>query len=417
VCRAPPAPGMYQIPAAGRGAGGALSARAGIVISRGPMSPPPGRQAGRADAASRARSCAWRCPAAAAPLLAACGGVQSTLQPSGPAARAIADLWWVLFAVSALVFLIVCGLLALALLRRREAGGGAGGSSPPLPTAPGAERPQGQEQAPPRAVLLGTAAADRRAVRWVLGGGVLASGVVLTGTLIVTLRTLGLLSAPDRPADLTIEVVGWQWWWEVRYLDPAGRERFETANEIHIPVGQRVRVRLKSADVIHSFWVPRLAGKLDMIPGRTTQFWVQADEPGIFRGQCAEYCAGPHALMAFHVVAEPEAEFRAWAARQAQGEARATDSLAVRGRRVFLGSACAACHAVRGTPAVGNTGPDLTHVAGRLTLAAGTTPNTPGYLAGWISNPQQIKPGNHMPAVPLGAEAFIALLRYLQTLK
>lgn len=360
---------------------------------------------------------------AAALLLAACDGVQSTLEPNGPAAKSIADLWWVLFAVAAVVFVIVCALLAFALFHK----GREEGVPVPLPTASGAEEQSeadgqresetGEAEGPPREVRLDTAESDRRSVRWVVIGGVAVSGVILIGTLIFTLYTLGVLENRDEPPQLTIEVTGWQWWWEIHYFDAEGKYLFETANEIHIPVGERVRVRLRAGDVIHSFWVPQLAGKLDMIPGRVNEFWIEADDPGIYRGQCAEYCAGPHALMAFPLVAESEAEFRAWVARQRGPGIPPTEPLAARGREVFLTKGCAACHAVRGTPADGEFGPDLTHVASRLTLAAGTVPNTKGYMGGWIANPHEVKPGNKMPAVPLGSEEFIALLHYMQSLR
>jgi cytochrome c oxidase subunit 2 len=378
----------------------------------------------------------WIGGALAAAVLAACDGPQSALAPNGPAATAISGLYWVLTGISAVVFLVVCGLLAYALFRHRDFDG----ERPPLPLNPQAQRekekrlrnaarPQAEAQDggeqteltlsddPPLPVALDTTESDRRSVRWVVLGGVAIPAVILTGTLIFTLYTLGALTERETPPDLTIEAIGWQWWWEIHYYDSEGRQLFETANEVHIPAGKRVRVRLRAGDVIHSFWVPQLAGKMDMIPGRINQFWIEADEPGVYRGQCAEYCAGPHALMAFLVIAEPEEEFRAWVARQSQGEVTLADPLAVAGRQVFLESGCAACHAVRDTPAVANLGPDLTHVASRRTLAAVTIPNTKGHLGGWISNPQEIKPGNKMPAVPMDSEAFIALLRYVQSLK
>jgi cytochrome c oxidase subunit 2 len=367
-------------------------------------------------------------------LLSACDGVQSTLEANGPAAAKIADLYWLLTAISALIFLLVCGLLAYALFRRRNAEG----ERPPLRLTPksakekrerlegesdggGGEGGDGQELTEsddtPLDIQLDTAESDRKSVRWVVAGGVAMPAVILIGVFIFTLDTLGFVHNQDEPPFLTIEVIGWQWWWEARYLDAQGEPLFETANELHIPAGKRVQVRLKSADVIHSFWVPQLAGKLDMIPGRTNQFWIQADEPGIYRGQCAEYCEEQHAHMAFLVIAEPEAEFREWVAHQAQPAPVPDDPLALAGREVFMSNACAACHAVRGTPAVGEIAPDLTHVASRLTLGAVTISNTKGHMGGWINNPQEIKPAVKMPAVPLDSEEFVALLHYMQSLK
>ncbi|HEV2149869.1 MAG TPA: cytochrome c oxidase subunit II [Longimicrobiaceae bacterium] len=404
----------------------------------------PGRSSGPALRRFR-RGAAY----AAALFLAACDGPQSALAPNGPAAAAVADLWWVMLAIATLVSLAVFAALLYALFHRRDFRG----ERPTLPLTAGAEQKKRDARADesqpetadeqrrrgddPVDVLLDTTGSDRRSVRWVLAMGVGVSGVILVGTLLFTLTTLGALHGREAPPDLTIEVTGWQWWWEVHYFDREGRQLFEAANEIHVPVGKRVRVRLRAADVIHSFWVPQLAGKLDMIPGRTNQFWIQADRPGVYRGQCAEYCAGPHALMAFLVIAEPEAEFRAWMARQREpaaspesaapthphGETEAGSghehggNVLRRGREVFLTAGCAECHTVRGTPAGGNVGPDLTHLASRRTLAAVTIPNTKGHLGGWITSPQEIKPGNKMPAVPLEPEALLALLHYLQSLK
>jgi cytochrome c oxidase subunit 2 len=241
--------------------------------------------------------------------------------------------------------------------------------------------------------------------------------LILVPLLFWTMRTLAALDPEQRRPDLVVEVTGKQWWWEARYRDSRPSRNFVTANEVHIPVGRRVELRLTSTDVIHSFWVPQLQGKTDLIPGRENVTWIEASRPGIYRGRCAEYCGHQHANMGFLVVAQSPEEYEAWAARQRRPAAEPGDSIGRVGRQAFLESACALCHAVRGTPAGGNAGPDLTHVAGRRTLAAALLPNTPGHLGGWITNPQALKPGSRMPRVPLSPEAFQHIHQYIQTLK
>ncbi|MGH7581234.1 MAG: cytochrome c oxidase subunit II, partial [Gemmatimonadales bacterium] len=216
---------------------------------------------------------------------------------------------------------------------------------------------------------------------------------------------------------LVVDLVGKQWWWEIRYRDADPTKVFVTANELHIPVGRRVELRLTSTDVIHSFWVPELQGKTDLIPGRENVTWIQADRPGVYGGRCAEYCGIQHATMGLLVVAQPPAEYENWTAGQRRTASEPHDSMASLGRAAFLGSACAFCHAVRGTPAGGNAGPDLTHVASRRTLAAALLPNSAGHLGGWIANPQALKPGSRMPTVPLSREEFRRIHHYLLTLE
>jgi cytochrome c oxidase subunit 2 len=216
----------------------------------------------------------------------------------------------------------------------------------------------------------------------------------------------------EAPA-VRIEVVGHQWWWEIVYLDAGGRRDFATANEIRIPAGRPVELRLASGDVLHSFWVPSLAGKLDLIPGRTHVLRVAAQTPGLYRGQCAEYCGGPHALMGLYVLAETPERFEAWRSGQREPAASGPE----RGRTLFA-SLCAACHAVRGTRAAGALGPDLTHVASRLSLAAAALPNDDASRARWIAAGQHVKPGNLMPQFPgLAAEDLAALTAYLAALR
>jgi cytochrome c oxidase subunit 2 len=336
----------------------------------------------------------------AACLLCACSGQQSALDVRGPAAARIADLWWLMLGVAAAVYLVVAALLVVLLLRRRrgevapEASGVAGvAGEPGVPGAPDA--------------------AERRGAAWVVVGGAVLPALILTAVFAVTLRTLSALGVPPG-ADLTIRVAGRQFWWEVTYPDGGA---VVTANEIHIPTGRRVRLELTSPDVIHSLWVPNLQGKTDHIPGKTTVMWLQADRPGVSRGQCAEYCGIQHTHMALLVVAQPPAEFENWLAAQRRPAVAPTDSLGRQGRDVFIALGCAYCHAVRGERTVGLLGPDLTHFAGRRTIAAATLPNTRENLAAWVVDPQRVKPGSKMPATPLAPEQLNALLSYLESLR
>ena len=299
-------------------------------------------------------------------------GIQSTLNPQGPDAALIAEMSWVLFAGAALIFLVVMALAALAVFARRER-------------------------------------AARLSPGWlVIGGGIVFPVVTLFALLMYSLARAGSLLPADENA-LRIEVVGEQWWWRVHYLDAAGGRDFATANEIRVPVGRTVELLLRSGDVIHSFWVPVLAGKLDMIPGRTNRLRLRAERPGEFRGQCAEYCGGPHAFMALFVVAEEEAAFQRWAEEQRKPATEADAS--------FVAN-CGSCHTVRGTQAAGALGPDLTHVGSRLSIGAGLLPNNAGALAGWIASSQHLKPGNLMPSFHhFSGEELRAMAAYLQTLK
>ncbi len=261
--------------------------------------------------------------------------------------------------------------------------------------------------APPRerrmamavAVAAGATVATLIAVLFLSFG----SGKELTGT------------AP--PDALQIRVTGRQWFWDVEYRDSVPSRWATTANEIHVPVGRPVVFQLRSNDVIHSFWVPNLGVKRDMIPGQETSIWFQADTPGVYRGQCAEFCGHQHAKMAFLVVAEPPDRFAAWLDRQRDTARTPGDSLARRGQEVFLASSCVMCHAIGGTPAGSRVGPNLTHLASRRTIAAGTLPNSRGHLAGWIVDPQQIKPGARMPPNALEPHDLQALLAYLESLE
>jgi cytochrome c oxidase subunit 2 len=306
-------------------------------------------------------------------------GVQSALAPRGPAAAEIAQIAWVLFAGAAVVLAVVLALTAYAVFARRE-----------------------------RAARLSPR-------RLIVGGGIAFPAIVLSALLVWTVAR-GMPAALGGEA-LAIEVIGEQWWWRVHYLDADGRRDFATANEIRIPAGRTVELRLASADVVHSFWVPALAGKLDMIPGRTNRLRVRADRPGEFRAQCAEYCGGPHALMALYVLAEPPEAFDRWAAEQRQAAASPASELQQRGRALLLAN-CATCHTVRGTPAAGRRGPDLTHVGSRRSIGAGLLPANAGTFAAWISSSQHLKPGNLMPSFEsFGAEDLRALAAYLESLR
>ncbi|MFL6230179.1 MAG: cytochrome c oxidase subunit II [Pyrinomonadaceae bacterium] len=325
---------------------------------------------------------------------------QTPLDPAGPHAGGISRLWWVFFYVLVVVFVLVMIAVAVAVSRgRAQRRSLAGGVEIPPP----ATRPEGGQE---RRMTSAVAAATAVTVVILF---VLLVASFLTGRSITMTRT-------DQSA-LTIEVTGHQWWWEVRYDDPTPANIFTTANEIHIPVGVPVILRLKSTDVIHSFWVPNLAGKKDLIPGKSSSVWLKADRAGVYRGQCAEYCGAQHAHMALNVVADPPEQFWAWIAAQRQPAAQPMTDAQKRGQQVFLSSPCIMCHTVQGTQAGGAVGPNLTHLASRGSIAANTLPNSRGHLAGWVMDAQSTKPGSLMPPMSLTSEDLQALLDYLQSLK
>jgi cytochrome c oxidase subunit 2 len=241
---------------------------------------------------------------------------------------------------------------------------------------------------------------------------------VLVGFAVWNYYVLASIAGPRTDAPVTIEVTGHQWWWEVRYLNgDQDHPAFVTANEIHIPLRTPVKVVLHTADVIHSFWVPALSGKMDTIPGQNNTTWLQADQPGIYRGQCTEYCGQQHAHMGFIVTAESQSAFDRWWSEQASGpKFGEANTGAQHGQNIFM-QHCAVCHTVRGTLAQGKIGPDLSHLMERKTIAAATLPNTIGALSGWISNPQHIKPGNYMPTLTLTAVELSSLRDFLKTLQ
>jgi cytochrome c oxidase subunit 2 len=319
---------------------------------------------------------------------------QSALDPAGPAAVYIARLWWLMFWLTTAVFVVTIGFLAWGVLRGRR---------PP----PFVER---------RRQIRPDPASDR-ALTGAVAMAVGATVVILFGVLLASFLTERAVSARGAASAVTIDITGYQWWWQIEYEDPNPSLRVTTANEIHIPIGRPVALKVTSRDVIHSFWVPNLQGKRDLIPGYTTAIWIQADRPGVFRGQCAEFCGYQHAHMAFYVTAESDDEFQRWLTAQRAEAATPSSDTERHGRDVFLSSTCTQCHTIRGTIAGARLGPDLTHVASRGTIAAGTLPNTVGHLAGWVSDSQSIKPGNRMPPNAISGDDLQALLVYLERLK
>lgn len=299
--------------------------------------------------------------------------LQSALDPQGVEAAGIAHIAFILFAGGGLIFLAVLILTALALSSTHR--------------------------------WLGS-------TRLVIAGGIVFPLVTLSALLLYTLPASPRIGS-ERPADVLVEIVGHQWWWRIEYLTAQGAPDFATANELHLPRGAVVELRLRSADVLHSFWVPSLAGKLDMIPGRENRLRMVADRLGTFRGQCAEYCGGPHAQMALLVRVEPPVEFAAWL--EAQRKPQSAAGSRPEGRRLFL-EYCASCHTVRGIGAKGELGPDLTHFAGRLSLGAGILPIDAATLPGWIAGSQHLKPGNLMPEFSLTNPEMRELVDYLRSL-
>jgi len=241
--------------------------------------------------------------------------------------------------------------------------------------------------------------------------------VALFGLTIASYAADRALYVAAQSKGITLKVTSQQWWWAIEYLSDNPSERFQTANEIHLPVNVPVEIQLSSPDVIHSFWVPNLHGKQDLIPGRDTDIHLQPTRTGVFRGQCAEFCGAQHANMAIYVVVESRDDFEKWKARQLQPAVDSPDAVAKRGRDAFMSSACPLCHTIRGTDAGGTLGPDLTHLASRMTLAAGALPNGKGNLTAWIGDPQGVKPGNHMPRVSLDSVDLRSIATYLNGLQ
>lgn len=328
-----------------------------------------------------------------APILAwadMLAAAHEVLAPAGPQAAAIADYWYLILTISGVVFTLILTVIIIAIWR--------------------APRADAQTRAMPEAK---DDPALRKWIRISVGTSI-ALLLVLIMASVWTDRTIAQMDVKDA---VHIQVTAHQWWWEVRYDDPQASNIFTTANEMHIPAGIPVILTLKADDVIHSFWVPNLAGKKDLIPGRTATMRLRADGAGLYRGQCAEFCGFQHAMMAFTVLAEPMPQYQAWLANQRSSAPEPADPLAERGRTVFLGSSCAMCHAIQGTGASAIHGPDLTHIASRQTLAAGTLQNNPANLVRWITDPQGVKPGTSMPPTQLAVDDMQALVHYLRGLQ
>jgi cytochrome c oxidase subunit II len=333
-------------------------------------------------------------------LLASVDGSNQNLSifdPVSPPAESIRSLSVLVLAITGFIFIAVEGILLYAIVRFRRRAADAG-----------AEPPQ----------VYGSKPIE---IAWTA-----APALVVFVLVLVSARTLWEVNVPPPPPrdgdnTLFVTVVGRQWWWEYTYDHYNGRELgFTTANELHVPAGEEgvarpVFLTLKSADVAHSFWVPRLAGKTDCIPGRVNSMWFQTDRPGLYVGQCAEYCGTQHANMLLRVVVDPPGDFERWLANEQKPAVEEPAGRA--GRSTFLAQSCVNCHAVRGTPAQGRYAPDLTHLMARKTLASGMVENTPENLRRWVADPQQVKPGCLMPAFGLGDREWDDLVRYLLTLR
>lgn len=314
-------------------------------------------------------------------LVAGCAGPQSALNPAGRGAERIADLFWVMLIGAGVIWVLVIGLAVYLTVFHRKA----------------------HELVLARALIV--------------GGGVALPTTVLLALLAYGLYLMPGLRGPAEDVTLRIAVSGERWWWRVHYLGPDG-DTIASANEIRLPAGERVEFALSSPDVIHSFWLPTLGGKVDMIPGRVNRMLLEPTEPGTYRGACAEFCGESHALMSFSVVVMEPAAFRTWLAHAAEPAAAPATALAERGQALFLANGCGACHSVRGTPARGEVGPDLTHVGGRESLAAGILPNEREAFVRWIAHPEAIKPGVRMPGFGmLPQEDLRAIAAYLDGLQ
>jgi cytochrome c oxidase subunit 2 len=315
-------------------------------------------------------------------MIALAGFTQSAVNPAGPQSAHIYHLWHLYLWICVAVWVLVIAFLIAGLTRRR-----------PQPQTP-----------------------DTKLRRSVITATAITIGILFF-MLVASIQTGNALATRSFTKPVSIEITGHQWWWEVHYQFSQPDQEVVTANEIHIPVGRAVILKATSQDVIHSVWIPNLDGKIDAIPEHVNTIWLRADKPGIYRGQCAEFCGMQHAHMAMLVFAEPEPKFERWLADQRSGARSSAGAVVMRGRQIFENAPCVLCHTIRGTGAAGTTGPDLTHLTSRTTLAAGTMPNTPGNLAGWITDSQRIKPGNNMPPINVPSEDLQPLLSFLESLR
>lgn len=324
-------------------------------------------------------------------LLAGCEDAQSTFNTQGPAASRIAHLSWAMTILFLLASLIMWILVVLAAKRRGTL----------------------EEHAP---------IDENGGQGWILIGGLLIPLVVLCGIFVAGLELMASFPIHDPMNQRAIKpdmlIIGHQWWWEIHYLDGPPDQQFVAANEIHIPSGQPVMIELESQDVIHSFWVPTLHGKVDLIPGHPNFIRIEASHPGNYAGQCAVYCGEQHAHMRLLVVAQSPSDYHAWEEQQLKPAAEPTTAQTIAGQEVFLGGPCSMCHTIRGTPAGGQVGPDLTHLAGRQFIGANSFPNNEAYLEAWVTNAQSLKPGCKMPNLTqFTGTQLIDLVTYLRQLK
>lgn len=323
-----------------------------------------------------------------------CGGRQSAVDAAGIQAERLEFLWWLFFWVCAGVYAIVMVVLIATFMRNKRADAG---TAPDLAPDPNREARAG----------------------YTIKAAVAVTLIVIFVFMFVSFRTGRAINALSRSGEkpLTIKITGVQWFWKIEYQDDIPSNNITTANELHLPVGRTVQLELQSNDVIHSFWLPNMHGKKDLIPNYPTTFHFRPDEVGTFHGQCAEFCGYQHAKMRFVVVVETPEQFNAWAAAQRQTPPPPADPRQQRGQQIFLTSTCVQCHTVQGTSANATVGPNLTHIASRQYLAAGSLPNTREHLRNWITDPQKIKPGIRMPMNLYSEEDLDALVSYLESLK
>jgi cytochrome c oxidase subunit 2 len=312
----------------------------------------------------------------------------AALDPQGPEAGAVSGLIWSFSELCAIIWVLVVGATLIALTWRHA----------PRPE-PGAASPE----------------AERR-VSWIVGGLATLTGIIVIALTVVSFAAQQRIFGPTNPA-VEIEVIGHQWWWELKYDDPDPSKTFTTANELHVPVGHLIYLKLSSIDVIHSFWVPSLMGKADLVPGRDNELKYTVSKPGVYTGQCAEFCGLQHAHMGIRVFAEAADSYAKWKAQQIAAARPPATSEQQAGQQAFMSNPCASCHAIRGTDAGGGVGPDLTHFASRTTIAAGTAQLNRGTLAAWVADPQSMKPGANMPTMTLEPEELNHIVDYLMGLQ